>query len=819
MTTGSIAKGSAAASGNAVARKGAVASGGVSSTTLSRDEVLGLVQQSPPWRALPLAVAALRQAPGDAMLRFLFAAKLASTGLRTAALEQLELLPPAARTSPDVDRLRTAVAGLPDDRVDSYVVRSRMAMRCGHVISDDREWFRMLDGSLLWRVRGRDAGELRGLTQSRADAAKAAKNTMSAEQTFVPALVVSGLDNPWLLYEVWCETKPDSAGYSPRLYVVEPDRQRFDDAMALPEYGEVLRDERVVWCIGDDAIVQLQRELTKRTAYSLPSRVLFAPGCDAGLAQRVGTALEAVHAVQGQQLVELKTQVDFAYAGKDRAYWAQRYETSGGAEPLRVLVLTTRYTTYVKHAAADFAAAFERSGCAVKLLIEPDGHSRLASTEYLRSVRDARPDLIVLINYPRAAMGDALPANVPFVCWIQDAMPHLFDSKVGARQGELDFVVGHLYPELFERFGYDRRRALPSAVVASAQTFQPVASSSASPHVCDVAFVSHQSETPEAMQQRLVREARESGASSIADVFGLLFSDVAGVIEQAGSVSPAFGLRRAVEQRVKDVLGEAREERTFTLIMRTYAAPMADRMLRHQTLRWAADIAAQRGWRLHIYGNGWDRHPHLSAYAKGPVDHDGDLRDVYANARANLHVSINSLVHQRVLECYLSGGLCLCRMHYDALAGTNAAAQRRLLEHEPDMTRPSGTGVDFGYSAELHEAARGLRDLRAKLGYPLPDATVWISDRRAAVMRRERGVSGNELDLSSVVSDMSEVVFSDAAQLAQRLTLAVEHDEWRAGVTAAAQSLIRGGYTHDGLAAKVMAFIAARLRGGDASHH
>jgi hypothetical protein len=142
--------------------------------TLSRDELLGLVQQSPSWRALPLAAAALRQAPGDVMLRFLFAAKLGQTGLRTASLEQLDLLPAAARSSPDVERLRISVSGLPDDRVDSFEVRSRMAMRCGHVIADDREWFRMLDGSLLWRTRGRDAGELRGLTQSRVDAAQAA---------------------------------------------------------------------------------------------------------------------------------------------------------------------------------------------------------------------------------------------------------------------------------------------------------------------------------------------------------------------------------------------------------------------------------------------------------------------------------------------------------------------------------------------------------------------------------------------------------------------------------------------------------------------
>ena len=50
----------------------------------------------------------------------------------------------------------------------------------------------------------------------------------------------------------------------------------------------------------------------------------------------------------------LRADVEQEYAGRDRATWKERF-ASGDA--LRVLVLSCRHTTYVRHAAADLAQA------------------------------------------------------------------------------------------------------------------------------------------------------------------------------------------------------------------------------------------------------------------------------------------------------------------------------------------------------------------------------------------------------------------------------------------------------------------------------
>src|SRR5690606_36425962 len=80
-----------------------------------------------------------------------------------------------------------------------------------------------------------------------------------------------------------------------------------------------------------------------------------------------------------------------------------------------------------------------------------------------------------------------------------------------AKQGELDFVVGHLLPELFEQFGYKGGpgRAHSAPVVADEAKFHDgsVAPELRERFACEVALVSHHGEPPEALHARLVDPA------------------------------------------------------------------------------------------------------------------------------------------------------------------------------------------------------------------------------------------------------------------------------------------------------------------------
>ena len=74
--------------------------------------------------------------------------------------------------------------------------------------------------------------------------------------------------------------------------------------------------------------------------------------------------------------------------------------------------------------------------------------------------------------------------------------------------GEMDFLVGHLFPELFERFGYPRRNALAAPMVVSTRKFHdaPVDAGLRKQHECEIAYVGHQSEPPESQRERVLAE-------------------------------------------------------------------------------------------------------------------------------------------------------------------------------------------------------------------------------------------------------------------------------------------------------------------------
>src|SRR5262249_44056160 len=142
------------------------------------------------------------------------------------------------------------------------------------------------------------------------------------------------------------------------------------------------------------------------------------------------------HAEQEAEHHRLAAEVAAAYVGRDRAWWAARF-----AGPLKVLVPTSRFSTYIQHASRDLVSALRRAGHRAELLIQPDDSSLIWSVGYLRALRDFEPDLILSINSPRVSMGAWIPHNLPLVCWIQDAMPHQFDGAVGAAHGRFDFLA------------------------------------------------------------------------------------------------------------------------------------------------------------------------------------------------------------------------------------------------------------------------------------------------------------------------------------------------------------------------------------------
>lgn len=785
--------------------------------TPNREEIAKLGRSGRPWEFLPLAGAALAISPQDHGLRFLAAANLARLGLKTLSQEMLDLLPHAVSHHPDVATVQAALSGLPNDALtvamrERVLVRNLQALGGMWVDRDLAGWrlaargqdvYKCLDGNVLRRDSGSPRGELRVLAWLQNARERVREAVEGLEIKGRRPLVVEGVDPPWMLMELWARTSGAEEDFSPRLLVVQRDVPDFVNGLSLVNLTEVLADPRVECVVGDDGGAKFRECLSRDPGLALPGTVVASPGavrrlepeCAALVREAVG-AREAEYRALGSRLAE-------RYRERTLRWWRDRYARAGVEDgALRVLVPASRHTTYVKHAVASLVRGFQSLGCEARVLTEPTPHDSLSPAAYLREVEAFDPDLMVLTNHTRLALGEFMPPNLPLICWVQDASTQVFSAPDAARQGMYDFTAGYMFPELLQQAGFRPERALPLAAAADARTFFED-SPPGSAFTCDLLAVTHQSETPDAMHERLVAAAPNKATALL---YELLRADCLNVIRHVARTPPERTLTGLVGDRLSQVFGRGIAASARTLALRGYALPMADRMLRHETLEWAAEIASGRGWSFHLHGRGWDRHPTLSAFARGPLEHGEPLRRAYAGARINLHATIHALVHARTIECAHSGGVTLVRYHGEALDNAEETAFRAVAGRGPGMSEQGRVGYDIADHPEL----MGLARLKTLLGNPPTEGTWWFSSRAEATLRGALPCAAPELDAHRTLGDLAECAFASATGLERFLERAIDHPSWRA---AASRMQKRGTafLTHEVLAAKMVEHVRRGL--------
>lgn len=794
---------------------------------LTRADVAALGRGSRPWDYLTVAARALDLAPLDHELRFLAAANLGKLGLRDAAEGQLGLLPEGVRQDPGVMALRDVLGKLPSEEISHgelistcgrnlAVLQSRgvlKGVRTDEWVESLRSWriCRTVDGNIVrYRAGETKLSAWRGLHEQFVSARGVVQQHTSRSVGFQAPLVVEGADPPWLLAAAARATPMGGTGHQARIYLVQADINELLDGLALAELADVLSEERLVVLVGPDAAERLGALFREAPDAQLPAGLTVSASLRARTAPTALDVLQSAVRAQESRLGAASADVQSVYSGRDESWWARRYaDALAGGEKLRVLIPTSRFSTFIVHSAGDIAAAVRRAGHEARVLVEPDNHSLLTTVAYQRALAEFKPDLVILINFPRAQAPGAFPPNVPFVCWLQDPLPHLLDANAGRAQGRFDFLVGHMFPELFSKFEYPTERALPLPVVACGEKFssRPADRSLVDKHACEIAFVSHHSQTSDSLHGE--RVAQTAHTPAIVSVFERLRPRLQGLVGRAMETPLSGAIATTVREEMRAVLGREPDERSFALVMRTYANPMVDRVMRHEALAWAGAIAQRRNWRLHIYGKGWDAHPTLGAFARGPLAHGDELRAAYQAASVHLHVSLTTLVHQRVLECALAGGLPLCRMHRDAIAGFKARAQLACLATGgPDaVDDPAGR---IGYLVSRAPEAVEMEEQLRKLGYET-DGYCWIARKRAENLVKFARVNDSKFDAEWLLGDLSQATFWSPETLEGALDRAINTKGWRDEHSGAIASRVRSELTYDSAVQRILAMVRESL--------
>jgi hypothetical protein len=483
-------------------------------------------------------------------------------------------------------------------------------------------------------------------------------------------LAFDGVGFGWVLTHFLEITANSYLDYNCPAYVLEGDPLALAMLLHMHDLQAAIASPRTRWFVEaspEAALAAFKETLERTPGWTLPDRFLRCalrprPPLD------LQGVLQGLHAARDRRQADLVADNARYYADKERGYWQARFAEAlaPGAPPekrLRVLGITSRYTTVLRHSMAELQAAVHASVpgalAHMEIAIEPDDQS--LEIPFVERIHDVRPDLIVALSRMRYE-NPHLPGTVPFLAWDQD---NLFcmrtpEATASLSDGSPTFVAGNGAIFGYGHLGWPERACI--FCHAAGATFRyadtPVAPDQLAPYACDISYVSNASDPPEAMATEMLATYRK------APPWGEVFDAAAREVHaraQAGVSWDDVSLKALVQDTILRLApARAAEAPLHELIMDLHR--YADRCFRHATLAWVSRWCAAQGKIFRLYGRGWERHPEFARWASGPAEPGEQMRAIYQASRINLQLIESGFIHSRSLDGLAARGFFLTRL-------------------------------------------------------------------------------------------------------------------------------------------------------------
>jgi len=790
-----------------------------------RQQLFTLLNSSDPYPFLSVVEDSLAAVPDDDQIRAQAVRLLTDKGLYQVAAEIAQGCPAESPNARVLHEAASQFAQQRRDLVDPIECDDRMASNLEALRARDARHQALAESiANSWRTGGGDLTLYRandGNFQVRAVRSDGRRIWVPAVLDFagqiemvakddeskvnIPApFLVDGVGLGWLVPRLHAATARTFLTYSAAIFVVELNLRALAVVLRLHDWSAILADERVYLFAGPDAWKQWQEFMRQEPLLSSPSEITVLPHWPGAPVSRVEQACQEVIQQRDEAYARQFERANRYYQGRDLALWAKRYESADVTDPLRILGVTTRYSTFLQHSTRDMMVAFQHAGARTKLLIEPHDHALLTRQTYMKALADFKPDLIFSIDHHRHEFPGRYPANVPYVCWIQDPMPHLFVSDTGSHMGPLDFTIGFGRPQCVRQCGYPAERFMTCKMAVLADKFSGIGAGDTEldevPR-CDVAYISHHSEPPAALHERVRQIIDNPEIRHLVDVF---YEETRPLLT-APRFNAAFDLDALLRQaEVKSgIMCEDMESRRQ--VMMGYVNPLADRTIRHTTLEWVADWADAMGRTFHLYGRGWERHPRFSRYSKGPAKHGHHLAQISRQATINLHTGMAFALHQRVLETVAADGFLMIRYNpYDFEAPIKEGLQQYLIEHGIDS--PTRIPIDRLPEEYVKTWQQWYRDA----GRSIPDhIEITVETLLGYSARYKEDIRYNFSDLA--FPELDQITFDSPEAFAERAEHFINNVDDRQRITCQMHSAVKELFTYDALALRLIRFIRRQL--------
>ncbi len=549
-------------------------------------------------------------------------------------------------------------------------------------------------------------------------------------------------------------------GRQQEVIVIEPDFTRLIGGLGLTDLSGprgAFEQKRITWYVGPDWIDELSNELIEQHTRVAPMRAepstTARPEIEDGIAEVQARILAAFEA--------RRDRIHTHYENKPDAELLDVLSSNPSRKP-RMLLLASQFSAVLQYSTADAAQALGELGWEVEIATEREMFHSMAHTSVVASIDAFRPDIVFQIDHLRYEFKDLIPANLPFVCWIQDHLTNLTNDFAGNSIGERDFVLTGGAYRYVNRYSYPRRQCVDMPKCSRPPKLPRYWTCERE----DLLYVSHWSHTADNTTSDLCGRIRELAGVAAEGAMRECCTEMIRAYGRGESFKTDLAVRTMV-RGVFTPMNYGCEEKTEQFFVDVLFQRLNQVFYRQQSLNWAAEIAEELGLKFGIYGKGWEKHPTLSRFARGVVKYGDDLEVLTRESKILLQIEPYACyTHQRMLDALLTGGFTLIREHP---LNTLPVRIRQFL----DAYVPAGI-------ISVPDAMASLSPpLRAEFEQLLGECEIIAAMGDVVDVVRGWQRAGIIGDGDEVLPHLGEIAFDSKESLRERIQFFIEHDARR----------------------------------------
>lgn len=460
-------------------------------------------------------------------------------------------------------------------------------------------------------------------------------------------------------------------GFAQIVYLVDLHPKIFAASLCFHDFSKYLEQQRFRIFLGKNALFHLVDYFNNDPQARRPNKYYIDRYYTAtGLADKVEDCFREIHRYEAEKSEALFRELAEFYAGMSVKQWKRKFE----AKKIKILLITTRQSSFVQYSTRDLMAGFQENNCECKLIIEKDGLSSLTILYIIEQLFTYKPDLIVVINHLRDESRQVIPHNIPYVCWIQDPSYNIFDNeRLKINTFERVYCISNKWIQSLK--GKDKYmnvdiKFLPLGV--NHQIYKPLWIQK---HF-DVTYISHLSHPKDLFKRQVdvspysfdSRESRiikenEEGYKLIVDVYKKLSEEIhAKEIAELNFLVSEDNRRKYLCDFFRKNNVRFDELLAYLVSFRSRLWNTIEANIKYRSIV----VLMKNGFHVGVWGANWDEYPETKRIAMGPAENGAEINKIQNQSKISLNNSILLSFHMKAMEIMASKSFMLTRKNpYD----------------------------------------------------------------------------------------------------------------------------------------------------------